>query len=504
MNANLAAALDHNAAHHGDRAALIVGAERISYRELAERADAVAAALHASGIGPGDRVVHLGKDGAAVYELLFGCARVGAVLVPVNWRLAGDEIEYIVAHCRARLIVTDAPERVGADGLVLGIPEFEQWRDSHAGQAIPEFTAGADTPVTQIYTSGTTGQPKGVVLAHRTFFAVRELLDSAELDWIDWQPGDVSLIALPSFHIGGMWWATQGLNSGVTNVVLPHFTGSAAVTAVRDHRVTVTCFVPAMILLTLSEPGVGAADFASLRKVVYGGSPIGPDLLGRALTTMDCEFAQIYGLTETGNTAVCLPPDQHRPGTARLQAAGRPYPGVRLEIRRPDGSPAAPGESGEVYLASPAGMLEYFGDPQATAATVVDGWVRTGDAGYLDEDGYLVIRDRVKDLIIVAGENVYPAEVEKVVNGHPAVHDSAVVGAPDERWGERVHAFVVVVPGAELTARELVRFLAGRLAGYKVPSKYDFVTTIPRNPSGKILRRELREQFWVGRERRVN
>lgn len=500
----LVAALAGHAARTPDRAALIDRADTVTYAQLLDRSADVAAALRAAGAGPGDRVLHLAKDTTAVYELLYGCARIGAVLVPVNWRLAADEVDYIIEHSGARIVITDEPGRDFGNRLVVPVDGFGDWRH-RGGTRAPDAAATADTPVVQMYTSGTTGRPKGVVLAHRTFFAVRGLLDAAGLDWIDWHDDDISLVALPAFHIGGLWWATQGLGAGVTNVVLPVFTAPDAVAAISGHRVTTSCFVPAMLLLMLSEPGVRPADFASLRKIVYGGSPIGPDLLSRSVTTFGCDFAQIYGLTETGNTAICLPPAEHRPGQQRLHAAGRPYPGVRVQIRDEHGAELPAGESGEVFLHSPARMLEYAGDPDATAATLdADGWVRTGDAGYLDPDGFLVIRDRVKDLIIVAGENVYPAEVEKAINAHPDVHDSAVVGAPDERWGERVHAFVVARPGTELGTRDLARFLTGRLAGFKVPSRYEFVDAIPRNPSGKILRRELRQRFWTDRDRFVN
>lgn len=502
----LVAALARNAATRAQHPALIDSSGAVNYAELESRSMAVARALRSAGVGAGDRVLYLAQDTSAVYELLFGCARIGAVLVPVNWRLATPEVGYILEHSNVRLAVTDTADRLGDfHATVVELAAYPRWRDGARGTGPELFPATTDTPVVQMYTSGTTGRPKGVVLAHRTFFAVRSLLDEAGLDWIDWCEEDVNLIALPSFHIGGMWWATQGLNAGVSTVVLPAFTAAAAVAAVRDHGITVSCFVPAMLLLMLSEPGAAPADFASLRKIVYGGSPIGPELLARAVDTFGCDFAQIYGLTETGNTAICLPPADHRPVHRRLHAAGRPYPGVGVQIRRPDGTAATPGESGEVLLRSPAQMVEYFADPAATAAAVTeDGWVRTGDAGYLDDAGYLVIRDRVKDLIIVAGENVYPAEVEKAIAAHPDVHDCAVVGVPDDRWGERVHAFVVARPGTGLTPRHLVRFLTGRLAGFKVPSCYDFVETIPRNPSGKVLRRALRERFWAERDRRVN
>lgn len=498
---DLVSRLDQHACIDDARVALIFATEQTTFAELAQRSMSVARALRAAGLGPGDRVVHVATDSPALYELLYGCARIGAVLVPVNWRLAADEVDFIVEHSGARVIVTDRAGLIAEK--TVQIADFAQWRDSASTVALPHISVDQNTPVVQMYTSGTTGRPKGVVLAHRTFNAVRQLLDDAGLGWIDWRADDVSLIALPAFHIGGMWWATQALNSGLPSVVIPRFTAAGAAAAVRENRVTFTCFVPAMILMLLSDPGVCTSDLASLRKVVYGGSPIGPDLLARAIETIGCEFAQIYGLTETGNTAVCLPPDQHLPGRARLHAAGTPYPGVDVAIRDSDGNELPTGASGEVYLRSPAQMLEYFADPGATANTIIDGWVRTGDAGYLDEDGFLVIRDRVKDLIIVSGENVYPAEVEKAINSHPAVHDSAVVGVPDDRRGEGVYAFVVTKPGYQLGCDEVTEFLNRRLARFKVPSRYAFVESIPRNPSGKILRRELREQFWAGLDRQV-
>ncbi|MGB8407420.1 MAG: AMP-binding protein [Mycobacterium sp.] len=499
---DLVTRLEHNASIHGDRVALVFGSAQITFAELARRSESVARALTAAGLRPGDRVVHAATDSPALYELLYGCARIGAVLVPVNWRLAADEVGFIVEHSRARVVVTDRAELRGEN--IVNSEDFASWRDHPTDTQTPKITVDRHTPVVQMYTSGTTGRPKGVVLAHRSFNAVRELLDDAGLDWIDWRADDISLIALPGFHIGGMWWATQALNSGIPSVVIPRFTAAGAAAAVRDNGVTFTCFVPAMILMLLSDPTVAASDLATLRKIVYGGSPIGPDLLSQAIEIIGCEFAQIYGLTETGNTAVCLPPEQHRPGRARLHAAGAPYPGVDAAIRDVDGNELPTGVSGEVYLRSPAQMLEYFADPAATANTIVDGWVRTGDAGYLDENGFLVIRDRVKDLIIISGENVYPAEVEKAINSHPLVHDSAVVGVPDDRRGERVHAYVVATPGSDLLADDLTEFLSVKLARFKVPAQYEFIESVPRNASGKILRRELREQFWVGLDRQIN
>lgn len=484
--------------------AVIDGETILDYRGLLRHAGRVAGALAAGGVGRGDRVMYLGRDSYRIYELLYGCALAGAVLVPVNWRLADAEVADIADDCGARIAVADQPERLPATGSrIVPTAEFDTWRDGFAGA----HDAGSgphapgptsDTPVVQMYTSGTTGRPKGVVLAHRTFAAVRDLLDTAGLDWIDWMPGDRSLAALSAFHIGGMWWACQALHAGVTTVVLPVFTPDTALAAIRDRGVTTTCMAPAMIRAILDEPGTDSTDFTTLRKVVYGGAPIDAALLTRAIGTMDCEFAQIYGLTETGNTAVCLPPADHRGDRPRLHAAGRPYPGVRVQIRRPDGTPVPDGDTGEVYLASPAHMVGYHGNPSATAARLVDGWVRTGDAGYLDADGYLVIHDRVDDMILVGAENVYPAEVEKAIGAHPQVRDCAVIGVPDDIWGESVLAYLVPRT-PDLHAGDVARFLRGRLAAFKSPMRYRMVAEIPRNVSGKILRRELRDAYVADR-----
>ena len=516
---DLAATAGFHARRRPDTVAVHCADRSLTYAQLHRHSNRAAHALVSAGLGRASRVAYLGRDCEQFYELLFGCAKSGAVLVPVNWRLTTAEVSHILRDSGTEVLFVERDLKGRAEAVRAELPALRLVVDLdqpgtdggglHAwssGQPDTDLepASGPDDPVVQLYTSGTTGLPKGVVLAHRSFYAVRDALAGAGLQWIDWRPGDVNLLCIPGFHVGGLWWAVQAFNAGVTNVAMPSFTSRAAVELIRRHWVTTTCLVPAMLQMLLAEPAVTRADFQTLRKVVYGGSPISETLLARALTVIGCEFAQIYGLTETGNTAVCLPPEDHTPGSPRLAAAGRPYPGVQLDVIDPAGVSLPAGEIGEIRIRTPARMLGYWRLPAATAATLVDGWIHTGDAGFLDADGYLFIRDRIKDVIIVAGENVYPAEVENALSRHPAVAEAAVVGIPDERWGEGVHAFVVLRDGTRATARELMLALRGSIADFKLPTSYEFLDRLPRNPSGKILRRQLRDRFWQHTARKVN
>ena len=515
----LADTLPFHARCSPETVALINGSRQHTYRELNAASNRTARALLAEGTADFSRVAYLGQETAEYYELLFACAKARRVLVPINWRLTGEEVGHVLRDSHATLIIVEQALMplvqplldgldwpctlvcLGADSAI-GL-SFEAWRQPHADRAVA-ITVSEDDPVVQLYTSGTTGLPKGVVLAHRSFFKVRDALHGQGRDWIDWRGGDVSLIGIPGFHVGGVWWSTQGFNAGVTNVSMRSFASRDAVELIGQLGITVMCVVPAMIQMMLNEHGVGNSHFASLRKVVYGGSPIGESLLRQAINVMDCEFAQIYGLTETGNTAVCLPPEAHVVGSPMMKAAGRPYPGFGAKVIDADGRTLPAGEVGEVCLRTPSAMLEYWQRPEATAQTLIDGWIHTGDAGYLDDQGYLYICDRLKDTVIVAGENIYPAEVEKALTRLPQVMDAAVIGVPDERWGEALMAFVVPRPGAAPSARELMLGMRGAIADFKIPGRYELIGEIPRNPSGKVLRRVLREKFWAGRERQVN
>ncbi|MEN2977688.1 long-chain-fatty-acid--CoA ligase (plasmid) [Tistrella bauzanensis] len=511
---------------HDEGTALIFGDRVTTYPDLRATADRVAAALVASGLGRHARVGFLGLDSDRAYALLFGCARAGMVFVPVNWKLEPDDLRYIMADSGAELLFVSADmagvARDIADtcqtlrGLVVmdgtadtdggtgGATRFEDWLEK--GAAAPDRDAAdPDAPVIQVYTSGTSGRPKGVVLCHRGFIDLVREIERAGDDFIDWRPGDVSLLALPSFHVGGLWWAIQGLINGAANIVLPAFTGAAALTAIGRHRATKLAFVPAMLRFMLSEPAAATTDVSSVGLVIYGGSPMPRPILDAAQALFRCRFAQNYGLSETSNMAIFLPAPEHAAlAAAGSTAAGRPLRGVGLKIIDAQGNPLPPGQTGEIAFHTPTRMLGYWNQPEATARALVDGWILTGDAGHVDADGYLHITDRIKDLIISAGENIYPAEIERVLAAHPDIDDVAVIGIPDKRWGEVPLAYVVARPGSGLTRAAVMAHARETIAAFKMIRDVAFIDRLPRNPAGKILKRVLREPHWAGQGRGVN
>lgn len=494
--------------------AVICQDRRVDYAWMHRQSNQAAHALRAAGAAPGTRVAWFGRESEYYYTIFLACAKVGAVLVPVNWRLTAREVTHILGDSGAAVLCHDGEFAGIATEVAAGLPtlhvrvQVDRAGDADPGAGLrrwwdgfpdddPGLVAEPGDAVVQIYTSGTTGLPKGAVVAHRAFFTFPEAQRAAGVDWIDFRADDVSLISLPGLGTAGITWFWMGFSHGLTNVVMRMFVAQEAVRLIQDHRVTITFAAPAMLRMMIEEKAAGPAAFVSMRKISYGGAPIPTSLLLRCLDVFGCEFAQIYASTESANVAVCLPPEDHKPGPL-LRSAGRVCPGNELKIIDSAGRTLPPGEIGQVCVRTPSRMLGYWNLGDANRRTIVDGWLLMGDTGYVDENGYLFVGDRINDTIIVAGQNVYPAEVEIQLAEHPAVADAAVVGVPDERWGETVQACVVLVPGADVTARELTLFLRGRLADYKIPYAYHFIPVLDRNPAGKVLRRAVRERLRAG------
>ena len=502
------------------------GDRRWTFADIERDTNRIANSLVAMGIGPGDRVAALTRFHVESLLLTLAAAKLGAVAMPVNWRLAPGEVRYIVDHGGAKLmladraflplvdragmpsqqqvVVTDGEPGSGADGL----PAFHDWFAGAADHFTP-VAARPEDPMLQLYSSGTTGLPKGVVLSHAG------LLFNCQLGVTVWRVDASSVVgnALPTFHIAGANMALFALYSGATGACYPDFDPAGYIDAIGRHGITHTFVVPAMILFMLQSPRLAAGNFRSLKLMAYGGSPISDRVLTDAMAAFGCGFMQVYGLTEIAGSATFLMPDDHQPSgprSALLRSAGQAVPGARLRVVDPGTLQDLPdGQTGEVLIESPGNMVGYWRNPEATAAafpagrTAQGGWFRSGDGGYLS-GGYLYINDRIKDMIISGGENIYPAEIENALMQHPGVADGAVIGVPDATWGESVKACVVRRPGSGVTEAELIAYLRERLAHYKCPKSVDFIDTLPRNPSGKLLKRLLREPYWQGKGRGVH
>jgi long-chain acyl-CoA synthetase len=493
--------------------ALTAGDRTLTFAELDARSSQVANALAAEGVGPEDRVAFLDKNTIEYFELLLGGGKLNAVMVAVNWRLAPPEVAYIVNDAEAKVFVVgedfvpvlDAirDELTTVKKIVVVGRDYEEWVTSQPATD-PGVESGPNDVAFQLYTSGTTGLPKGVMLTNSNLFS---LLPVAAPDWL-FTPDSQNLVAMPLFHIGGSGYATVGMFMGCHTILMKEVNPAEMLQLIVEKKITNAFAVPAVLQFMLSVPGVEDMDFSSLRCIVYGASPISVEVLSKSIDTFKCSFIQAYGLTETTGAIVTLMPedhDPHGPNAHRLRSAGKAIGGVELRIVSPETGEDAPvGEVGEIWSRTGQNMLGYWKKPEETAKTITpDGWLKTGDAGYLDEDGYLYIHDRVKDMIVSGGENIYPAEVENCLMSHPDIADVAVIGVPSEKWGETVKALVVRKEGADVSPDDIIKFAKERIASFKCPTSVDWVDALPRNPSGKILKRELRAPYWEGKGRNV-
>ncbi|MBT4045859.1 MAG: long-chain-fatty-acid--CoA ligase [Rhodospirillaceae bacterium] len=492
-----------------DHPALIFEGRETTYAQLDQRSNQVANGLIAAGVEPGQRIAILAKNIDLFFEVYYGATKAGAVLVPINFRLAPPEIAFVVNDADAKVLFVaeefaDLALAVRGDtpGLNLVVAlngDHLAWRDSQ-GVDDPHREGTSTNTALQAYSSGTTGRPKGVELTHDNFI---KFFPISLTTFGEWEADDVSLVAMPLFHVAGCVWAFCAFHVGATNVLLPEVDPPAILKSIEKYRITQVIFVPAVILFLIQTPGAAETDVSSVKMVLYGASPIPLPVLQQAMEIFDCGFAQLYGLTETTGAVTFLPPEDHD-GSEKMKSCGKPMRGLQIRVVDEDDNDCAPGDVGEVIIAGPLIMKGYWNQPEETAKAVRNGWFYSGDAGYFDAEGYLYIHDRVKDMIVSGGENIYPAEVESALAGMAGIADLAVIGVPDEKWGESVKAIVVTKPGEALTADEIIAYARTQIAGYKIPRSVDFIAELPRNPSGKILKRELRKPYWDGHERQVN
>ncbi len=468
-----------------------------TFAEMDRSSSELAAGLVEQGLEPGDHVCILDKNCDDYFELLFAVDKCGAIATPINWRLTPPEVKAIADDAQPALFVAGdefkpIAEEAGYAPLTWSqLPRVRGRADPHRDE---------EGRVTwQLYTSGTTGLPKGAML---TNLNLTGLAGAFMFEFPEFREGGRSLVAMPLYHIGGCGWGLVALESGSALVITREVIPQELLQVMAEQRAETPFLAPAVHHYMTHLPESQTADFSSLKNIAYGASPITPAVLQRAIETFKCRFTQVYGLTETTGAFTALSFEQHEGD--RMLSCGRAFWAADVKVVGPDDQEMPRGETGEIVYRGPGLMAGYWNRPQDTADVVRDGWFHTGDAGSMDADGFVYIKDRIKDMIVSGGENVYPIEVESVLAAHPAVADVAVFGVPDDKWGEAVKAVIVKKPGVDLTADELLAWTRDRLAGYKRPQSLDFVEAIPRNPSGKILKRQLREPYWQGAARQVH
>ena len=491
-----------------DKVALVDGSGEVSFAQFDDRSSRIANLIIGHGIAPRSNVGFLGKNSALYFQLMLGINKAGCTMSPMNWRLAAPELAAVIADAEAPLMLVDreflplieAVQAIGASEFkVVALDPFtrdcEFERAMAAASSVdPRVPVDAEQAALLIYTSGTTGKPKGVELTHRGFNFMRlcEHLEPA----LQWRDDDVMMMVMPNFHLVGSGLTIQSLYNGGTLSVLPALDPGALIQVIQRDRPSIVALVPTAIQMVLDHPDAKAADFSSLRLVMYAGSPISAHLLARALREMKCKFMQFYGATESSGAITLLRPEQHViEDEAKLKSCGTPLPLIDIKFVDAAGVEVPDGEVGELYVRSPSLFGGYWKQPDTTAAVLKDGWYRTGDAGRRDAEGLIYLVDRVKDMIVTGGENVYSAEVEQVLAKHPGVRQCAVIGLPDEKWGERVVALILPAEGQKPTQDDIIGHCRQFIAGYKVPKEVRLVEAFPMTATGKVLKRVVRDEL---------
>lgn len=496
--------------------------QTMSYAEANSRANQMARALLDQGLQFGDRFTYLSRNSTDMILMFYAAAKMGAIPIPLNYRLAPREWSYIINDSEATLLIADAEYIDSIQGIhnelehikhyvaVGGGNNSDQWIDHESwiaqnNDANLNLRINEENQLYQMYTSGTTGLPKGAMISHRSIDnnlgMLRRLLGLG-------RENERMLIVMPLYHAGGAVLSMAGVSEGATMVLHKDFDPTATIDSMANDGITMGLLVPAMIQACL----VGVADiaerkFPKLAIMCYGASPIAEETLRQAIKVFDCDFVQVFGMTETSAVATALLPDDHQKALAGnpelLLSAGKQVLGTEIKIFDEHGVEVSRGTIGEIAIRGPQVMMGYWHLDEATTKSIKDGWMFTGDAATMDKDGYIYIQDRIKDMIVSGGENIYPREIENALFEHPDIADVAAIGVPSEKWGESILAFVVPRDGASLTTEQLIEFCRERLAGFKVPRQFEFIDLLPRNASGKVLKKELREPYWQGIDRRV-
>jgi len=507
----------HNERFRADKPAMIDWVRRLTNAQLASRVRRLANALRGLGIRPGEHVATLANNSSQHMETVLAISATGAAWVPLNTRLTAAELSFIIEDSEAVALIYSDDMQATVQELDPKLGALRHWIGFGGAGPGDDYEAlvakGADRAIDAgiddhglfalMYTSGTTGLPKGVMLPHRAF-ALGAMLSALTLKA---RENDVMLQMLPQFHAGGQIYQMAYQAAGATIVAAPGWDEAKVFELIETEGITIGAFVPAMLTMLLEAPGIAETDFSGFERVMYGAAPIAEDRLRQAMERTGAGFQQTYGLTETGVLVSVLDETDHRRGLtedpAILRSCGRAVVGYDLEIAGDGGDRLPVGEVGELIVRSETLMSGYWKRPDATTETLVDGWLHTGDLAWRDEAGRFYVVGRKKEMIISGGENVYPVEVENVVSAHPDVLEVAVIGVPDDKWGEAVKAVVVPREGCQPNEAEIVDYCQGKLAGFKRPRSVDFIDKLPRNASGKITKKVLMDKYWTGRERRI-
>ncbi|NKI16102.1 long-chain-fatty-acid--CoA ligase [Spongiibacter sp. KMU-166] len=507
----------YNAKHYADRPATQFMGYSISWAEMDEKSSKLANAMRAAGVVARDRVLFYGGNSDDYFITIYACAKLNAAFIPMNWRLAAAEAAVILDDAEPALaIVQDSfaslwekasqsnsrniPVVAMQAGKQDSNPLWQWFADADSSD--PRAYCQPDDTAWQIYTSGTTGVPKGVEMVHGGIMNMRlcEHLEPA----YTWGPEDRYLFCVPSFHLLGLGLSMQAMYNGAAIVIATQFDPTEVLQLINEQKPTLAGVAPVMLQFLLDHPETDNTDFSCVREIMYAGSPISMGLLKRAMEKIPCKFMQFYGSTESGGAITLLRPDDHDlSNEKRLTSCGKPLPLIDIRIVDGDGNVLGANQPGEMLIKLPSIAKSYWRKAKAWDEVYSDGWYKSGDVGYFDEDGYFYIVDRAKDMIVTGGENVYSTEVENCLSLHPDIAASAVIGVPSEKWGEEVKALVIPRPGSTPSADEIINYCKENLANYKCPKSVEFVEDFPRTGAGKVSKKDLRAPYWEGQQRGI-